>query len=765
MEAHRGPRNSSSSSSSSSSANSSSSNREGSSGASEGLPAALRRPVGFRGGPFSSAAKSDSSSSAAVAAAAAAEPSAAARAATPAADAAATAAAAAAREFFSRDYSRPFSRGPWDGLWGPRISFAVSPGGHYWGLCSLGGPLGARSPELQPPKKPSKRSGGGEGGLPWWRPWGLSLIPLLPSWLGPLVLGGGLAVGFAVAGKLLGVLREGPVEASFSQFLLWLKRGELQQVTLHQVNAEQFVYFRVKPEALGGPSQAVGGPPGALKHASTGRGPTDFVAKMLPGAEALVAQLLVAAVAGQGAHGVYRQQQPGAAAGAAAAAAAAADTLHVQALPSTATFAFWDLVVLAISLSGLLILAGTQFQWLQRPSWGRADGEALEGSRPRVTFADVAGRGALKARLLQAAELLTNPEAYSWLGARPPRGILLEGPTGTGKTLAARALAGEAGVPFLYASASSFVEVYAGRGAARIRRLFADASRLAPSVVFLDEIDAIGAHRYSGSGACQEYVQTLNQLLTLMDGLETSGKRILVLAATNRVDCLDEALLRPGRFDQIIQVSLPDEEERLSILSLHFRGVPLHPGVSLSDLSVSTEGLSGASLAALSNEAALLAARRGLSVVGPREVSEALQEVKRADRCSRGPPGGSPGGPSKPFGRQGPRAAAAAAAATAAPLQQQQQPLRRRINEEALSPGDRQASAAGAVARPRSKNNNQQQQLQQQLQQQQQQQQQQDDQELLLTEQQQQLSLAEEQLRVLQERLLRELSRAASADA
>ncbi|KAL8449236.1 hypothetical protein Emag_003756 [Eimeria magna] len=602
----------------------------------------------------------DSSNSASAAASASASASAAAAAAAPAPEAeAAVEAAAPSQLHFLRIYCRPFSRRHWDVLWDPRFFFAAD-----WGP-PPGGPLcvGAPMPEAQLPAKPSKRGSSGEGG-PWWAPRGLSVFPMLQKWLGPLMFGGGLAVGIACARRLLRGPPGGPLEAPFSQFLVWLKRGELQQVCLHQVNSDHFVYFR-------------------LKGAPLSRGPTDFFAKMLPGAEALVAQLLVSAVAG---HGAPAGRQQPAAAGAAAA-AAAGETLHVQALPSTATLAFWDLLVIFISLSGLAILAATHLQWLQRPPWGRADGDALGGSRPRVTFADVAGGRVLKSRLQQAAKLLTNPEAYSSLGAKPPRGILLEGPTGTGfkglfarsrKTLAARALAGEAGVPFLYGSASSFVEVYAGRGAARVRKLFAEASRLAPCVVFLDEIDAIGAHRYSG-------------------------------------------------------INLPDEEERLSILRLHFRGVPLHPSVSLPELSAATEGLSGACLAALCNEAALLAARRELLVVGPLEVLEALEDIRRANRCAKGR------GPSAALKSGGPRAAAAAAAAAAAGAAQQQLQRRRTTGQ---ATGTRSRGAFDSESMDASERWRQQQQ-----------------------QQQQQLSLAEEQLRALQDRLLQELVEDTAAEA
>merc|ERR1719224_246801 len=228
-----------------------------------------------------------------------------------------------------------------------------------------------------------------------------------------------------------------------------------------------------------------------------------------------------------------------------------------------------------------------------------------------VTFQGVAGCDGSKQELVEIVEFLKNPSKYSALGAKIPRGCVMEGPPGTGKTLLARAVAGEAGVPFISASASEFVEMFVGVGAARVRDLFGEAKKNAPCIIFIDEIDAVGRQRAGGNqgggGGGDEREQTLNQILTEMDGFD-GNSGVIVLAATNRADILDAALLRPGRFDRRVPVDLPDVKGRLAILKVHARGKPLAEELDLNIVAKRTTGLSGASLANLMNEAAIVAA-------------------------------------------------------------------------------------------------------------------------------------------------------------
>merc|ERR1719161_1612907 len=228
-----------------------------------------------------------------------------------------------------------------------------------------------------------------------------------------------------------------------------------------------------------------------------------------------------------------------------------------------------------------------------------------------VTFEDVAGCDASKLELEEVVDFLSNPEKYDKVGAQAPRGVMLEGPPGTGKTLLARAVAGEAGVPFISCSGSEFVEMFVGVGASRIRSLFADAKKNAPCIIFIDEIDAIGRQRSSGGGFASndEREQTLNQILTEMDGF-SGNTGVIVIAATNRADILDNALLRPGRFDRRVPVGLPDKAGRVEILKVHCRNKPLAEEVSLSAIADRTTGFSGAQLQNLMNEAAIYAARK-----------------------------------------------------------------------------------------------------------------------------------------------------------
>ncbi|MFK0021831.1 ATP-dependent zinc metalloprotease FtsH [Streptomyces sp. NPDC090798] len=253
----------------------------------------------------------------------------------------------------------------------------------------------------------------------------------------------------------------------------------------------------------------------------------------------------------------------------------------------------------------------------------------LQPGAQRTTFADVAGIDEVEGELNDVVDFLKNPDAYRRMGAKMPRGVLLAGAPGTGKTLLARAVAGEAGVPFFSASASEFIEMIVGVGASRVRELFAEARKVAPSIIFIDEIDTIGRSRAGGSamGGHDEREQTLNQILTEMDGFSGS-EGVIVIAATNRADILDPALTRPGRFDRVVNVSPPDRRGREAILRIHTREIPLSPEVDLARVARTTPGMTGADLANLANEAALLAVKRKKDQVTPADLSEALEKVQ-----------------------------------------------------------------------------------------------------------------------------------------
>src|ERR687891_143673 len=263
-------------------------------------------------------------------------------------------------------------------------------------------------------------------------------------------------------------------------------------------------------------------------------------------------------------------------------------------------------------------------------SFGRSRARRYQPSGDKVTFADVAGIEEAKAELTEVVDFLRHPEKYRKLGGRIPHGVLLSGPPGTGKTLLARAVAGEADVPFFSIAASEFVEAIVGVGAARVRDLFAQAKESAPSIVFIDELDAVGRSRTTGvagfSGGNDEREQTLNQILTEMDGFDPSTS-VIVIGATNRPDVLDQALLRPGRFDRRVAVQPPDRTGREAILKVHARGVPLGADVDLGRIAAITPGMVGADLANLVNEAALLAARRGHEVVEEADFTDALERI------------------------------------------------------------------------------------------------------------------------------------------
>ena len=283
-----------------------------------------------------------------------------------------------------------------------------------------------------------------------------------------------------------------------------------------------------------------------------------------------------------------------------------------------------------IFFGGLLLFMMKQAQGSgsQTMNFGRSKARVVMANRPTVAFADVAGEDEAKEELAEVVEFLKFPERFTSLGAHVPRGVLLAGPPGTGKTLLAKAVAGEAEVPFFSISGSEFVEMFVGVGAARVRDLFDQAKRNAPCIIFVDEIDAVGRHRGAGlGGGHDEREQTLNQILVEMDGFDT-GTNVIVLAATNRPDILDPALLRPGRFDRRVVLDLPDVVGRSAILAVHAKGKPLDEDANLEVVSKQTPGFSGADLANLVNEAAILAGRARKKSISSQEFAEAIDRVE-----------------------------------------------------------------------------------------------------------------------------------------
>jgi cell division protease FtsH len=275
----------------------------------------------------------------------------------------------------------------------------------------------------------------------------------------------------------------------------------------------------------------------------------------------------------------------------------------------------------------LLIMRQAQGSNSQAMSFGKSRARLFTGSKVTVTFTDVAGVDEAKEELAEVVEFLKYPEKFAALGARIPKGVLLVGPPGTGKTLLSRAVAGEAGVPFFSISGSEFVEMFVGVGASRVRDLFDQAKKNAPCIVFVDEIDAVGRQRGAGlGGSHDEREQTLNQILVEMDGFDT-GTNVIVIAATNRPDILDPALLRPGRFDRKVVLDAPDVKGREAILAVHTKGKPIGDDVAVPVLAKSTPGFSGADLANLVNEAAILAARRNKKIITMGEFEEAVDRV------------------------------------------------------------------------------------------------------------------------------------------
>lgn len=282
-----------------------------------------------------------------------------------------------------------------------------------------------------------------------------------------------------------------------------------------------------------------------------------------------------------------------------------------------------------ILFGGLLLFMMRQAQSgnSQALSFGKSRARLFSGDTPTVTFADVAGVEEAKQELLEVVEFLKEPEKFIALGARIPKGVLMVGPPGCGKTLMARAVAGEASVPFFSISGSEFVEMFVGVGASRVRDLFGQAKRNCPCIVFVDELDAVGRHRGAGlGGSHDEREQTLNQILVEMDGFDTDTN-VIVIAATNRPDILDPALLRPGRFDRRVILDRPDIRGRRAILDIHVRGKPLAKGVDLDVVAKQTPGFTGADIENLVNEAAILAARRNKKAIGGEEMQEAIERV------------------------------------------------------------------------------------------------------------------------------------------
>ena len=293
-------------------------------------------------------------------------------------------------------------------------------------------------------------------------------------------------------------------------------------------------------------------------------------------------------------------------------------------------------IVLDVALTILPIVAiAIFFTWIMRQaaaannsslSFGKAKAKMYGPDKKKVTFKDVAGNEAAKQDLTEIVDFLKNPKKYEKLGAKIPRGVLLAGDPGTGKTLMARAVAGEADVPFFSISGSEFAEMFVGVGASRVRDLFSKAKKNAPSIIFIDEIDAVAHKRDARGGAGREDEQTLNQILVEMDGFDNDSG-VIVMAATNRVDMLDKALLRPGRFDRHVNVALPERKDRLEILKVHFKGKPVEADVDLEALAKKTAGSSGADLANIANEAAITAAREGHKAISNHDLTEAFERV------------------------------------------------------------------------------------------------------------------------------------------
>jgi len=300
--------------------------------------------------------------------------------------------------------------------------------------------------------------------------------------------------------------------------------------------------------------------------------------------------------------------------------------------PSNTGDILWQLALVALPIIVIVIffmfiMRQSQGQNNQALGFGKSKAKLYGEDKTKVTFGDIAGNEAAKQDLEEVVDFLKHPKKYESLGAKIPKGVLLVGNPGTGKTMLARAVAGEANVPFFSISGSEFVEMFVGVGASRVRDLFAKAKKNSPAIIFIDEIDAVGRKRGSGmGGGHDEREQTLNQILVEMDGFET-GTNVIVLAATNRADVLDPALLRPGRFDRRTNITLPERKDREAILKVHFKNKPADETVNLDKLAAKTAGSSGADLANIANEAAIVAARRNGKKISNADLTEAFEKV------------------------------------------------------------------------------------------------------------------------------------------
>jgi cell division protease FtsH len=305
---------------------------------------------------------------------------------------------------------------------------------------------------------------------------------------------------------------------------------------------------------------------------------------------------------------------------------------YISEAPDTTGDMIWNVLIIVVPLiliAGLFLfmMRGIQSQTNQSMGFGRSKAKLYGADKKKVKFDEIAGNIEAKEDLSEVVDFLKHPKKYLEVGAKIPKGVLLVGPPGTGKTMLARAVAGEANVPFFSISGSEFVEMFVGVGASRVRDLFEKAKKNAPCIIFIDEIDAVGRRRGSGmGGGHDEREQTLNQILVEMDGFET-GQNVIVLAATNRADVLDPALLRPGRFDRRVSISLPERKDREAILEVHFKDKPIEKSVNLDAMAAKTAGSSGADLANIANEAAIIAARHNRKTINNDDLTLAFEKI------------------------------------------------------------------------------------------------------------------------------------------